>query len=161
VIPFPLAFIPQADWSDAVDALKLRPCPKWLGDFRFAYWSLNGVNALPFPKALLPLVVRLDALVPAQVFDTVFVQKYEQGESVKPHRDPKSNTGHTVVGIFGEFEGATVAVESVPEDRAYTVRPGDAYVLPCTINGVQGPRHRVTPVTYGVRYALILNTMET
>lgn len=35
----------------------------------------------------------------------------------------------------------------------------DILVLECTIDGKQGPHHRVNKVTSGTRYALILNTI--
>jgi len=132
---------------------KMKKVPSWLGDFRFkAYY--NSWRKTPFA----PLVDKLSAFVPGQIFNAVFLQVYGPGASVKEHRDPRNNTGHTIIAIAGEFEGAETYVDGQLAGR---LAPGDVGILPCTINGVQGPPHRVTEVLSGFRVALILNTIET
>ena len=151
-----------------------RPVPAWLGNFEFklfgrAYGKEHGV----LPPEIRPIAERLMRLIPAQAWTTVFVQRYLTGQEVLPHRDPKNNTGYTVIAVFGDYDGAETTLEgsdvlpdgslkfgSGADDDRFRLERGDVLILPCTINGVQGPKHAVSPVTRGIRYTLILNTIE-
>lgn len=136
---------------------KFRPVPKWLGNFNFCiFGEEEGKKVAKLPVTLKPLIKKLADLVPNQDFNTVFLQKYEKGQFVKPHRDPRNNLGHTVIGVFGEFEGA----ESVIGRKRLQLLKGDALVQRCNLDGLPRPLHRVSEVTEGTRYALILNTIS-
>ncbi len=93
-------------------------------------------------------------MVPDQDFNTVFLQRYLIGGQVLPHRDPKNNIGYTIISTFGTWREACTHVN----EESFILEDSDVAVLPCTINGLQGPRHYMTPVQSGIRYALILNT---
>lgn len=147
----------QALWNWA-SGLDYRPVPMWLGNFQFRLFGMAyGRHHGYLPPHIKDMVRPLMGLCPAQTFTTVFVQRYEEGTEVFSHRDPKNNTGYTVIAPLGDYEGGVLHVEGV---GTYSVRPRDAIVLPCTINGVQGPRHWLTPITKGTRYAVILNTIR-
>ncbi len=141
----------------SLDTLPFKPCPSWLGDFHSVKWG--GGSRLPFPKQLSQLVELLESKVQQQ-FNTVFLRRYLPGEFVKRHRDPLNNVGYTVIGVLGEWEGATTSIE-LPDGcrESITLCSGDIMTLPCTIEGQQGPFHSVSPVESGVRFALILNTV--
>lgn len=126
--------------------------PDWLGDFGMVSYS----NWKDLPDGLRLPAVRLAAFAQEQDFNRFFVQRYREGEQVYPHRDPMNNVGYTIIGIFGDFEGAVTNVAG----ETYRMNHGDVLKLPCTIDGVQGPLHSVSPVKRGTRYALILNTIE-
>lgn len=126
--------------------------PTWLGNFAFRCYYNNSIQHTRLNK----VVERLASLKPEQKFNTVFLQRYRVGAWVGEHRDPKNNVGVTIIGIAGEFTGA---ISKCAGQRDYQLLPGDVAIQPCTIEGVQGPRHSVTPVLSGTRYALILNTI--
>lgn len=143
---------PQPEHHRALERLPYRAAPEFLGEFGFIPYKRIAQT----PNALHGLLSRMQALVPDQRFNRVFIQRYCEGEFVKPHRDPINNVGVTIIAIFGEFEGA----ESNIEGETFSLVDGDVLVLDCTINGKQGPVHEVSPVLSGTRYALILNTIE-
>lgn len=127
-------------------------CPSWLGAFDFkCFYNYSYKNS-----RLIKVIDHLATIRPEQKFNTVFLQRYKTADYVGPHRDPKNNVGVTIIGIAGLFTGATSHCEP---GLAYQIAPGDVAVQDCTIDGVQGPRHRVSPVLSGTRYALILNTI--
>ena len=131
----------------------MKKVPHWLGEFSFkTYYKYSWKRT-----ALAPVVEKLATFAPHQKFNTVFLQVYASGAIVKEHRDPRNNVGETIIGIAGDFTGANTYVNG---QLAGQLLPGDVGVLPCTINGVQGPRHNVTRVLTGYRVALILNTVE-
>lgn len=132
----------------------MRAVPSWLGTFKFRpYYKNSYVNHL----SLGPIAKRLSGLVPAQMFNTAFLQRYDVGSRVHAHRDPRNNVGFTIIAIAGEFTGAETAL-SCPPGRLL-LKSGDVLVMPCTIDGLQGPQHEVSTVLTGTRYALILNTI--
>lgn len=134
-----------------------RAVPKWLGNFNFCiYGESGGKNRGSLPPDLQALADKMQKLVPEQEFTTAFLQKYEKGEFVKPHRDPRNNLGYTIIAVFGEFEGA----ESVVGKKRLQLRTGDVLVQRCNLNKLPRPLHRVSEVTSGTRYALILNTIS-
>lgn len=145
------AFLPSRGERAAFGRLPYRPVPAFLGDFSFV--SYSGIPTLP--KALRSLAGWLTTLAPEQEFNAAFIQRYREGESVRRHRDPLNNVGYTLIAVLGEFEGAVSEVDG----REFQLRDGDVLKLECTIDGVQGPPHSVSPVTAGIRYALILNTI--
>lgn len=151
-------FLDTTGLIEVANRVYFRSVPSWLGNFQFkVYGQAYGKDhGLP-PVELLIQARKLRGLVPGQKFNTIFLQKYIVGSKVLPHRDPKNNTGYTVIGVFGEFEGAKTKVDA----KEYQLYSGDVMVLPCTIDGTQGPQHEVSAVTKGTRFALILNTIET
>ena len=154
------AFEPKQSHREVAEDTPLRPCPKWLGNFSFRQWGGKHPDPFPFPAGLAELVPTLEALVPAQKFNTVFLQRYERGQAVYEHRDPKNNLGHTVIGLFGEWTGGTSIISFGDDDvNTFDLQPGNALVMACTIDGKQGPLHSVSPVLSGTRWALILNTI--
>jgi hypothetical protein len=138
-----------------------REVPRWLGDFKFSVFGPTGKARKSLPYRVREFMDELALLCPEQDFNTAFVQRYDVGTSVKPHRDPRNNVGYTVIAVLGEFEGATTRLHLEPEHVTFTLKSGDILVLPCTINGVQGCIHEVSPVLSGTRYAVILNTVLT
>jgi len=131
-----------------------RAVPSWLGTFKFKPYYKSTYVKHP---VLGDIAARLATLVPSQVFNTAFLQKYEAGSFVRPHRDPRNNVGFTIIAIAGEFTGAETRLDCSP-GRFY-LKSGDVLVMPCTVDGAQGPLHEVSPVLSGTRYALILNTI--
>lgn len=130
-----------------------KPCPPWLGKFEFKCFYGNSIQQSP----LSALADRLATIVPDQKFNTAFLQKYVVGSQVFKHRDPKNNTGKTLIALAGEFTGAVPCLNLTEE---YGFVSGDVVVQDCTIDGKQGPVHSVSPVLSGVRYAFILNTIS-
>tara|TARA_Y100000034_G_scaffold16315_1_gene17527 strand:+ start:107 stop:430 length:324 start_codon:yes stop_codon:yes gene_type:complete len=102
----------------------------------------------------------LAALVPEQQFNTTCLQQHRPGQYVRSHRAPASNVGFTVIGVFGSF---TTPVTHIPKDNnlmgAFYQPAGSALILPCTIDGRQGPTHSVDPLTEGTRWVLTLSTI--
>lgn len=131
----------------------MRPCPMWLGNFSFKMWGKRYGKP---PEVWLEAAQVLRQLVPNQTFNTLYLQRYEKGQQVYRHRDPRNNVGYTIIWVFGEFTGAKLTVDG----RRCEVPRDHAFVLPCTINGVQGPPHSVSPVTSGTRWTFILGTTE-
>lgn len=135
---------------------QLRPCPPWLGNFHFKiYGEAYGRYYGKLPLNLRHAAEHMEKLTPDEFFNAAFLQRYQQGESVYPHRDPANNLNCTLIGLFGSWEGATLTVDG----KDYHPVAGDVVQLRCTINGVRGPVHQVSPVTKGTRWALILNTI--
>lgn len=147
---------PDRGIMKAFEHLPYRPVPAWLGDFSFVVYD----RPHRLPAALFALFQHMqdidDVLFGPQRWNRVFVQRYREGEQVFEHRDPKSNVDHTLIAIFGDFEGAISRVG----DEVFQLRAGDMLRLPCTIDGRQGPPHSVSPVTRGTRYALVLNHID-
>jgi hypothetical protein len=154
---------------EALEGIDYRASPSWLGTFGFRMWTwkqgpedrgiavLRGDGRLPCQvwNAAFKMAAAYET---PQIWNTLFVQRYEPGQNVKPHRDPRNNTGETLIGLVGTFRATLLRVE----DRWYAQEPGDVFVLPCTIAGKQGPVHEMEwpeGVT-GTRYAIILNTIE-
>lgn len=146
--------------------LPYRPVPAWLGDFEFKlYGTAYGRDHGKAPDEIEVEAQKLAALVPGQQWTTTFIQRYHPGSGVKPHRDPRNNLGFTVIGLYGDFTPTWFTVRQ-PDGSDLTLEqaPGDVLVLPCTIEGVQGPLHSmgwsttVNPLK-GPRYAIILNTI--
>jgi hypothetical protein len=147
----------QEVFSYLIPWIEWQRCPKWLGNFASRpYGEISGKSFGRLPRDIKMMTDRMAALVPGQHFTTAFIQKYEVGQGVKPHRDPKSNLGYTVLGAFGEWEGA----ETVLEKHRFTLRSGDALVQRCYIKSRRRPLHRVSEVTKGIKYSLIINTIS-
>lgn len=139
---------------------QLRGSPLWLGDFQMQKWELDTAQ---IPGALVPFVAKLASVAPPPFpYNYVFLQRYEVGEGVRWHRDPRNNLWGTLIAPFGEYTGAETSIRYQPEEEAETcqVLPGTALWLPCTVSGRQGPHHSVSNVTSGERWALILNTIH-
>lgn len=136
--------------------LAYRSAPHFLGNFRAAMYGDVYGRKVAIPSRLQPYFDKFAALVPNQKFNVLFVQKYPTGASVKPHKDPKNNTGKTIVFVCGGFTGATTTVEN----KTFQLVRGDCLIQDCSINGKQGPRHQVSEVLSGTRYAFILNTIN-
>lgn len=81
--------------------------PPWLGNFSFgAYGPAYSKSVDKLPRGVIEFCKAIASdCVPDQKFNTIFIQKYEVGEFVRPHRDPKNNIGKTIIAIFGEFTG--------------------------------------------------------
>ena len=150
---------------EALGRTVTRPVPAWLGNFRF--WWRKGLDLSPkgLPQGLSSLIwdeaLFLQQACPTVKFNTLFVQRYEPGESVASHRDPKNNLDATVIGLYGTFGSTTLTVDGVQHPQF----PGDVWALPCTINGRRGPLHRVDwpnpiPPSVSTRFAIILNRLE-
>ncbi len=139
----------------------MRQAPVWLGNFKFIYWK----GECPGPAAstrIENLFVNAGQLVPEQKFNTLFIQKYEVGSQVKRHRDPKNNLQSTIIIPLGDYEGAEMHMELGLTRGSVKIaqpKPGDALILRCTMEGIQGPPHMVTPVTKGTKYSFIMNTI--
>lgn len=138
-----------------------RGVPAWLGDFQFEIYGEGGKNRRSIPYLMREFIDELASLRPSQQFNTVFFQRYNTGASVKLHRDPRNNVGFTVIAILGKFEGARTTLHLESGLTTFRLVAGDVLVLPCTIDGKQGPPHEVSPVLSGTRFAVILNTIET
>lgn len=146
-----------------VAAISLKQCPSWLGDFSFkTYGECYGRTHGPLPDALRRISRVMIATADAESipWNAAFLQRYNKGEQVKPHRDPENNLDSTLIFTFGSWTGATTAVEDPSDHHGYKhhrmVR-NEMMQLPCTLYGRRGPRHYVSPVISGTRYALILN----
>lgn len=136
----------------AFERLPYRPVPDFLGEFSFCTYNSTGA----LPRVFAPLAQDLATFADHQRFNAAFIQRYQPEDFVLWHRDPRNNIDHTLIAIFGEFTGAISDVDGIH----FQLTHGDVLKLPCTINGVQGPPHSVSPVLSGTRYALILNTIE-
>lgn len=151
----PLRAGSNPDLLDELSCVSYRRSPPFLGAFGFRMYK--PMRAALSWTAIWGEVAHLAQAVPDQLFNTVFFQRYEPGQNVLPHRDPMNNVGYTVIGLYGEFTPTQLRV-----DRDwFTQESGQVWVLPCTLNGVQGPQHemRWEPNSIGTRYAIILNTI--
>lgn len=137
---------------DSVLFIRFRPCPKWLGNFQFKVYDKNTD---PPPKEIIQIANKVIGLVDNQKFNTIFLQKYEYGEYVKPHIDPRNNVGKTIIVPFGEYTGGL----SIIEGETIDVSPGDVLVQDCTNGYSMGPKHSVSKIESGMRFALILNSI--
>ena len=143
--------------EEEAEAMSFRPVPSWLGTFHFkTFGNVYGRHQGQLHPLLRAQALRMSALVPEIDFNAVFLQRYRVGEYVAPHRDPANNLLCTLIGVFGRFEGATTIIGSTQ----FVLKTGDVCMLPCTIDGVRGPTHQVTPVTAGTRWSLILNCIR-
>ena len=159
-LPNPFFGESHLDILAAVESLNYRTCPPWLGNFKFK--MIKSLDKLP--TILKQEFKDLNSLVPAQRFNTWFIQQYEPGQNVKPHRDPLNNKGLTIVSLYGQLWRTILTVDKIK----YFQSPGQIFVFPTTINNTQGPIHSMnwdTPENAGVtqfttRWALICNTIE-
>jgi hypothetical protein len=140
-----------------LESLRYRSVPKWLGLFRFHVYKLKEGDLSGLPALIRAEVTKLMTLAEPQEWNTVFVQHYFPGEGVLPHRDPKNNLDHTVIGLYGENYETALRV-----DMEWAAQhPGDVFVLPCTLAGKQGPIHEMRwpedCSAYSDRYAIVLN----
>ena len=135
----------------------MRPVPKLLGNFTFKMYK-GKMDKLPL--AYRALADKMNEIHPEQKFNTAFIQKYKSGERVYKHRDPMNNLNHTLIAIFGQFSGAETTIYLDGLTKKIQLNSGDVLSLECTIDGIQGPMHEVSPVTQGTRYAFILNTIH-
>jgi hypothetical protein len=132
--------------------LSYRPCPRWLGNFSFATF---GGRYPALPESLTFFVAHLATLVPDVAFNTVFVQRYCAHEFVGEHRDPKNNLDVTIIAPVGTWTGGESIIMGTGR---FAVAPGDALVLNCWREGKSAPpRHALSKIESGTRYALILN----
>lgn len=134
-----------------------KPCPKWLGSFsQQIFGQVRGKDHGPLPKDLKQLADRMSLLLPQQRFTTAFIQKYIRGEETKWHLDPKSNTDYTVIAVFGRWRGGETLIGKL----RIILQPGDVLVQRCHTKGKKRPLHRLSKITEGERYALIINTIK-
>jgi hypothetical protein len=156
-----------------VEALTFRPAPRWLGSFGILCFGEGYGHRRQLPPACREVAI----IVQRKIWEiyggpsvpnpnAAFVQRYEPGFVVKKHVDPKSNKGITAILTLGRFHpGPTVRIwPKSGNHHPHSVQPNhaDILVLPCTINGEQGPAHAVTGhfLQEGVRYAIILNHIQ-
>jgi hypothetical protein len=136
---------------EAAIGLKYNRAPSFLGNFEYLHFTGERKIQGVLGKAA-GLLAKLE---PQQSFTDCFLQRYFKGHSVKEHRDPYNNKGVTIIAYFGSWTGGEVIWGGVQ----FCPVAGDAIIAPCTINGIQGAKHQVLPITGGQRYALILNTI--
>lgn len=138
---------PWVEWSIS---------PKPLGkSYQHVYGQFKNRFHGRLPRDLKIMADKMATLIPQQRFTTAFLRKYEKGQGANPHRDPKSFIGFTAVSVFGEWKGA----ETVIEKYRFTLAPGDVLVQRCHVKGKRRPLHRLSPVTKGTRYSLIINSI--
>ena len=121
-----------------IDSLSMKTAQPWLGRFRIKGYYDNSIKQTELSD-IFDKFCTLNQDVYVQDFNTVFLQKYPEGSYVNEHKDPKNNVGYTLIGIFGDFEGAETDVEG----NKVRVEPGQILAMPCTIDGVKGPKHSV------------------
>jgi len=151
-------FSPQDLKELEVEALgqKLRPVPSWLGDFHFkVYGQVYNRDQGRLPPLLRQAAIELIERFQLGIrFNAAFLQRYDTGTSVKEHRDPANNLHRTIIAPFGTYTGGNLVVEN---KIVSTLVPGAAVCLPCTVDGQRGPKHHLTKIETGTRWALILN----
>lgn len=86
--------------------------------------------------------------------NTVYLQRNEVGSCLARHRDPFSDKHFTTILYLGDFVGSKLVAEGCGE---VSCAPGKCVMLPCTVNGRQGPYHWTTPHESGERWTLIMN----
>lgn len=141
-----------------------RDAPRWLGSFNLAIWGHYRRVARPLPPALRELTTcMIDGAkaanweMPEEGFTTVFVQRYDRGDFVAPHVDPLDNLHSTLILSLGDYTGP---LHTIGTDSPIFIPPGSMLRLPCRVGAVRGPRHSVSPIEAGVRWAIILNKIE-
>lgn len=142
----------------------LRGSPRWLGSFSLAIWGHYRSVARPLTPPLQGLTVRMieaakaaNWAMPEDGFTTVFVQRYDRGDFVAPHLDPSDNLHSTLILSLGDYAGP---LHTIGTDSPVSLPPGSMLRLPCRVGAVWGPRHSVSRVEAGVRWAIILNKIE-
>jgi hypothetical protein len=159
-IPNPFTYGAEPSLIGELENLSYRNCPTWLGNFQFK--MIKSLDKLP--KLIQEEFLNLNSLVPAQVFNTWFIQKYEPGQNVSGHKDPLNNKGLTVVSLYGNLWHTVLTVDS----QKFNQNPGQIFIFPTNIPGLERPYHKVdwsNPkqqgcVSYTTRWALICNTIE-
>ena len=157
-------------WGDAAlrPAVSMtRNAPEWLGDFKLRmFGNYRGRSPVP-PSAVVGLgqdmigaATRAGWELPPRGFTTIFVQLYTVGQAVRPHTDPMDNIDCTLILGLGDFDAGEHLVTLPGRAWRRTLTPGELLWLPCTWNGVRGPRHAVQPLLRGSRWAVILNAIE-
>lgn len=133
----------------------LRPVPNWLGTFKFKiYGECYGRKQGLLPPELKAAAIKLiDLFAPGTRFNAAFLQCYPTGSEIHEHRDPANNINCTIVAPFGTFTGGNLIIGNKTQDLSV----GGAILFPTTVNGKQGPKHRLTKIKSGTRWALILN----
>ncbi len=152
-------FEEDPDLRRAFETLTYRTAPAWLGPFGMRQFGSAWSRPKPHCSPEIEREARkLAALVPGQEFNACFVQRYAAGQCVLPHRDPRNNRGHTVIGIYGEFSPVLSQIGT----HRLELPAGDVLVMPCTIGGQQGPVHSMTwkPGAWGVRFIIAINTIH-
>lgn len=140
--------LPWLEWQDV---------PKRLGNFASRiYGAAFSKDYGKLPKGLKPITTKLERLATEQRFTTVFLQKHEKGQFVKPHRNPANYKGYAVIAVFGDFVGGTLVLG---KKTRLVLAPGDVILQRCSIGRLARPIHRTEPVTQGTRYTLTLNTI--
>lgn len=157
-------------WGDA--ALRpvvsmTRSAPEWLGDFKLRMFG-NYRGRSPIPPAavvgigqdMIGAAAQAGWELPSRGFTTIFVQLYAVGQVVRAHTDPTDNIDCTLILGLGDFDAGEHVVTLPDRTWRRTLTPGELLWLPCTRNGVRGPRHAVQPLLRGSRWAVILNAIE-
>ena len=148
--------------------LRYRRYNRWLNVYQVGY----GKNYRKYGQAKLPegplrdlaVEVHEKLWVPRGVSsNTAYLQLTTPGTAVKPHRDPLTDLYFTTITYLGGFTDGQFCYFP-PEAKntlcrgevVVNVRAGDTLLVPCTVNGKQGPLHWTKP-HQGNRYTLILN----
>jgi hypothetical protein len=132
---------------------QFRPAPGFLGNFNYSMKK----SFVGLPIEVLGVLAKLQGLVPKQeqVFNTLFIQKYDVGQEVKLHQDPMNNIGCTIIAYFGDWTGGMFNCEGAN----YITGPGDVVIMRCNYNNLPRPKHKVSPIISGTKYSFILNTI--
>lgn len=143
--------------------LQLQSAPSWLGDFSLKAWSLTDA-----PAPLRHLATRMVAKARDQVwplprqtdilggYNTLYLQRYFEGQVVKLHKDPQSNRHSVLLLSLGDFDAPEHQINGV----SYRLSAGTLLHFPAWLETVggswQSPAHSVGPLPRGERWALIL-----
>lgn len=143
--------------------LQLQSAPAWLGDFSLKAWSRAEA-----PAPLKNLADRMAAKardcvwpLPRQAetwggYNTLYLQRYFEGQSVKPHKDPKNNRHSALLLSLGDFSPPEHLFDGVP----YRLPTGTLLHFSAWLDTLGGswlsPTHSVGPLPRGERWALIL-----
>jgi len=143
--------------------LQLQAAPAWLGDFSLKVWSTADA---PSPLKLLAgrMVAKARDCVwslPRQAetlggYNTLYLQRYFEGQSVKPHKDPKNNRHSVLLLSLGDFDPPEHLFDGAP----HRLPTGTLLHFSAWLDTLGGswlsPAHSVGPLPRGERWALIL-----
>ena len=144
--------------------LRLQAAPSWLGDFSLKVWSTEDA---PSPLKLLAAHMVTKARDcgwsvprPGEVlggYNTVYLQRYFEGQAVKPHKDPTNNLHSVLLLSLGDFDPPEHRFDGAP----HLLPSGTLVYFPAWLDTPgepqrSSPTHSVGPLPRGERWSFIL-----
>lgn len=139
------------DLEILADKAKYSLCSNWLGDYETSLYALENMSPFEIPHVFTKLAkVVLPLVETDQQYNNIMLQRHVEGTVVRPHFDPRDVKGYAIVIPFGIYEGGSIIIDG----EEVEVNPGDVLLRQATKGFTMGPRHSISAVESGTRYAL-------